>query len=158
MKDKNNEQTEVVEIAINRIKLLSVNINERLSPEETAASTINIEQQLNIALEANLVILEIKISFTTVKTNIGFIEGKIQNVFIIQNLKKFANPKKNNEIDLPENVLVTIMSLSISHSRALIAQATAGTAYQHIYMPIVNPVEVTRQLFPHLTQQPKSNL
>lgn len=153
MKGKNKNQAEFFEIAINRIKLLSLNIDESLSPEEPTATTINIEQKLNILLEANLIILELKISFTSIKNNISFIESKIQNVFTVQNLKKFKNSKKNNEINLPEDLLVTLMSLSISHSRALIAQANAGSAYQDIYMPIVNPVEVTRQLFPHLNNE-----
>jgi len=44
-------------------------------------------------------------------------------------------------------MLITIVGLSISHTRALMAQKALGTKFSEVYIPIVNPTQITKDLF-----------
>ena len=44
-------------------------------------------------------------------------------------------------------ILISIFSISFSHTRALMAKSAAGTKYSHLLLPIVNPTDLVKQLF-----------
>jgi hypothetical protein len=71
---------------------------------------------------------------------------KTSNVFLFSELPNF-HKSDSNEFNIPDNVLVTFLSLSISHSRALLAKNALGTKFADLYIPIVNPTEIFNQLF-----------
>ena len=70
---------------------------------------------------------------------------KVANVFKVENLASFL--VNSNKLNLPANVLATMLGLSISHTRALLARNTAGTPFGEFYIPIVNPNELAKRLF-----------
>jgi len=47
--------------------------------------------------------------------------------------------KEGETIDLDEKFWVTMLSLSLSHVRAITARSTNGTLLQNLVLPIVNP-------------------
>lgn len=49
--------------------------------------------------------------------------------------------KKTNEtqVEIPDDLLVTLMSVSYSSARGILAELTAGTDYFNILLPLVNP-------------------
>lgn len=61
-------------------------------------------------------------------------------IFQIVNLAEFEH-EKGKEIDLPEMFLITIGSISLSHTRALLADRTNGS----FVLPVVNPQELFRE-------------
>ena len=86
------------------------------------------------------------------ETEIAQIE--VENIFSIPNLKNFIGP--NEEVNFPPQAWVTMVSLSISHSRSLFARNLAGTKLNNAIIAIVNPVDVTKEFFPHVFQEQKS--
>lgn len=135
------------EIAINRIKLIGFKVRETTSPILIEDININMEPKLDVLGEIDAASFQLKITMSSVKTGESLAESIVQNIFMIKNIQQFATGTETLNYRFPEALLTTMVSLSISHARALMANALMGTVYQHIYLPIVNPVEITRHFF-----------
>jgi hypothetical protein len=75
-----------------------------------------------------------------------FVHIKVSNVFLIENMTQYYNTKTNS-LNLPDSVLVTMLSISVTHTRALFAKNTVGTIYENNIIPIVNPTEMAKEVF-----------
>jgi hypothetical protein len=139
------EQTQV-NIAIKKIKDIEFFINEECESANPPVSNISFELTININLNEKSV--EILLSTIFVDPSQGDVLMKIKtsNVFLFSELPNF-HKSDSNEFNIPDNVLVTFLSLSISHSRALLAKNALGTKFADLYIPIVNPTEIFNQLF-----------
>lgn len=126
-----------VNIGIKRIKEIGYQINEEILTE--ANTEINLTFGLTTNFDIGQKTTEIVLSATYFKkdTNETMLEIKTSNIFTILELEDFKN--KDNSFSLPENILVTLLSLSITHTRALLSKNTQGTKYADLYIPIVNP-------------------
>jgi len=145
-----------IPFSIKRIKVLSSSINETGVPPNIP---IEMEFQLNsqFNLEANILIFNLKISYfmqndTDAKTQVG--DFNVQNAFNIPDLKNYII--NETQINVPIDTLRILVSLSISHARALIAQLVSGTTFQEALLPVVNPTEVTDFFFPNYPPTPKN--
>lgn len=136
-----------VEIGIKRIKLLSFTIQDTKQIVVADRTNINLEPDLKIEPENDLIIFQIKTTLSSLETKEVYATGVVQNIFMVKNVKKLTSPENPSQITIPDGVLYTIVGLSISHTRALMAHALSGTTYEQIYIPIVNPVDVTAQFF-----------
>jgi len=67
-------------------------------------------------------------------------------VFSVLELADY-HKSENETYDIPDNVMVTFLSLSVSHTRALLAKNSQGTKFAGLYIPIVNPTDLFNQLF-----------
>jgi hypothetical protein len=47
---------------------------------------------------------------------------------------------------VPEEMMITAVSLAISHSRAILAMRTAGTEQSKFYLPLFNPAAIVKTL------------
>ena len=143
MADASNEV--VVEMQIQRIKQFSFTINEGLfKPDATFNVTIDTKHALDV--EKNFIDLTLRITFKYPDTEQFCIQSEISNIFFIKDLKKYII-EGEEDLAIPSNALITIMSLSISHSRALIFSSVGGSIYNGTILPLVNPEEVARQHF-----------
>lgn len=145
------------ELGIKRVKLQNFGVDESIEAPANNAANINIEQQLVFSIPDNLVTLTLFTKFSEIGTEKIFAHGVVQNSFIVKDLATMANKNNPQLLDLPDQLLVTILSISISHSRALIAASLMGTRFQDIYIPIVNPSTILHQLFvpnPKKTEAP----
>jgi hypothetical protein len=73
--------------------------------------------------------------------------GIVQNVFMVKDVRRMIDPKNREVLNMPDGVLSTLLGISISHSRALLAQSAMGTSFQDIYIPLVNPDQLAKELF-----------
>ena len=89
--------------------------------------------------------LQIAFDIKSVDNEKTFVHIKVANRFKIEKMASFM--PNDNEINLPDNALITMLSLSISHTRALLARNTSGTPYENFFIPIVNPAEMAKQIF-----------
>lgn len=55
--------------------------------------------------------------------------------------EKIIKKTTDNQVDIPDGLLVTLMSVSYSTCRGILAVLTAGTDYSNILLPLVNPAE-----------------
>ena len=93
------------------------------------------------------------IDFITKEDNTIFMSSRISNLFFVPTLNKYENPQTPNIYKLPDQMLVIILSISITHARALISRNAVGTKFADIYLPIINPTEFTHNLFKDVNEK-----
>jgi hypothetical protein len=71
----------------------------------------------------------------------------VQNVFSIQNFSKYH---KGNFTTFPSEFILSMISMSISHSRALYINQLSGTLFQDFMLPITNSLDAAKHFFPTL--------
>jgi len=133
-------------IAIKKIKEIEFFVNEAIELEDPALFNIGFELTINVTLLDNTIEMVLSTIFADSNRNNVFMRIKTSNVFLFLELADFRK-SESDEFDIPDNVMVTLLSLSISHSRALLAKNSLGTKFAELYIPIVNPSEILKQLF-----------
>ncbi|HEX3933461.1 MAG TPA: hypothetical protein VHW43_02200 [Puia sp.] len=73
---------------------------------------------------------------------------QVQNLYEIDNVVGFVN--EHNMIVLPEKSIISLLDLSISHTRALLAKNAAGTVYQDSPMPVFDAENAAQLFFPYM--------
>lgn len=137
---------EQVNIAISRIKEVEYFINESIELQPGAQVNINFQVTTNIKLDDKTVEMLLTVQFAEITEGIVLLKIKTSNVFSVLELADFHKPESET-YDIPDNVMVTFLSLSVSHTRALLAKNAQGTKFSGMYIPIVNPTDLFNQLF-----------
>lgn len=137
---------EQVNIAISRIKEVEYFINESTELQPGAQVSINFQVTTNFKLDDKTVEMILTAQFAEMTEGIVLLKIKTSNVFSVLELAEFYKPESET-YDIPDNVMVTFLSLSVSHTRALLAKNAQGTKFAGMYIPIVNPADLFNQLF-----------
>lgn len=140
-----NEVSEIVEIQISRIKQYSFTINEGIYKQNSTLD-VRIDTKHSIDIDKSLMDITLRILFKYPDLEDYCIQSEISNIFFVKDLLKYAVEGEEN-LAIPSKALVTMMSLSISHARALISSSVGGSLYNGIILPLVNPEEVAKQHF-----------
>ncbi len=135
-----------VEIAIAKIKEIEFSIQPSITFNPKEGFNVGFAVANTTDVEKQEIDFQITIDFKDKVTNENVVHIKASNKFFINEMKKFV-VEKDRSLDLPEDVMITMLSLSISHTRALLAKGTLGTPYEDQYFPIINPKEIARQVF-----------
>lgn len=138
-------------IAIKKIKEVEFFVNEDVNIEDPLRINIGFELTTNFSLSEKTVELVLSTQFSNRPisnrpSGVVFMKIKVSNVFVVMELEQFLNSELKT-FSIPDNVMVTFLSLSISHSRALLSKSALGTKFAELYIPIVNPIEIAKQLF-----------
>lgn len=145
-----------VQLSVKRIKEFSFFMNEMLFAQKQPKGDIlriDLSLQLAFTIENNLIFLLVRVyyHFPDSSEDEKLVDTQVQNVFEIPDLKKFLIGP--SEIILPSEVITTAVSLSLSHTRALIAKNIAGTLLQDNLMAITDPVVIAKHFFPKMFEQ-----
>jgi hypothetical protein len=62
----------------------------------------------------------------------------IQCDFLFKDYDEILKESQDHRIDIPDDLMITLMSVSFSSARGILVALTAGTDYQNIYLPLVN--------------------
>lgn len=62
----------------------------------------------------------------------------IQCDFLFKDYEEILKESQDHRIDIPDDLMLTLMSVSFSSARGILVALTAGTDYQNIYLPLVN--------------------
>lgn len=138
--------------SIKRIKDVSFYVNERLYIDDPLKMIkVELSQTIGVNVENNSVnfTLRVFLHYQDSPENI-LAELYVENIFEVENLKEFVSEKG---LGFPNQLLVSIISMSISHSRALLAKNLHGTVYQTVLIPITNPLEVAQHFFPSMFEE-----
>lgn len=138
-KELTQEEINNFSYGIVRVKALSFSCTEsRFINDPLKEIKIEMSQLFGTNLEKELLDLRLRTYlYYPDKPNEILTEISVQNVFAIPNFKKYYF---DNVFILPTQFLISIVSISISHSRALFCQNVSGTVYQDVIIPIVNPI------------------
>lgn len=135
-----------VSIAILRVKELFFSLNETLFVHDPN-KIVKIELSHNLQLSDDNTklnfVLTVYIFYVDSPPDQKLAEITVQNLFHISGLIT----EKDGSILLPNELLISIVNMSISHVRALFADRLGGSLYQQIILPITNPVEVAKHFF-----------
>ena len=71
------------------------------------------------------------------------LSGIVRTDYKVSNLKNVKN-NDNNVLDIPDQAMITMLSIAISHLRALLTKNASSTLHQNLILPIVNPAEIYR--------------
>lgn len=137
-----------LEWAIARVNTLAFKTNETSQiPVGQNAANINIGTQTTVNLENNFVAINIKVAFTTLEDHsITMVEGEFQTVFTFKDLIDWKNPDNESEILLPNEVTYTMLTISLSHARALLSFLSANGPFQHLIMPLLTKEWIEKEL------------
>lgn len=135
-------------IKISKIKTLSFIIND-FGLESMDLIRMDFKHGLNLRLSDNFIVFTLMTTFFVVNGDNQqmVLDCAIQNFFEVENLKQYAN-EKELKLDLPPAITIAIVSLSVSHARAIISNFTNGTNLQDFILPIIDPVKLATIFFP----------
>ncbi len=134
-----------INIGINQIKELEFSIIPKKEIKEDSIK-INLSVNTQFNKEEDLFEILITVDLLNNEDNLNLVHIKVSNIFKVENILQFENEEKTH-LNIPDGGLVTMLSLSISHARALLAKNTSGSVYENFYIPIVNPTEIAKQVF-----------
>ncbi len=106
---------------------------------------MNIQTELSFDFASDDLFFQIAVTFLNDEhRNIARIE--VMNNFVIQNLRQFHVSNSSEKIEIPEDLLTIIFSISFSHARALMSNHLNGTAIQSLMIPVISPKAVLKTL------------
>lgn len=135
-----------ISLGIKKIKDIEFFVDESIEIKNEENVNINFDVTTNIKKPDTSIELLITTTFSESAQNKSFLRIKVSNLFLVPEL--LSIPQANKDVfSLPDWLLTTMLSLSITHSRALMAKNAVGTKFQNMYIPVVNPNEVAKQIF-----------
>jgi hypothetical protein len=141
---------------IKKIKCLSFKINEDIEVD-LPTLMVNLNYRTTYNIEGGYFDFALDISFSPKdKPDVKCMEFDILNRFAVLDLAKYID-KETESFNFPPQVLVNILSLSISHSRAIISQQIGGTKYNDVIIPITDALPLATQFF-NLKLEPNTAL
>jgi len=134
------------EMNIVRVIDLAFSVNEKIFKLNAQIEVI-FTHRTSWSVENNMLVIDLNstIHYKDDTTKTPIISLTVQNIFSVKNLQDFII--ENGEPQIPINALVTMVSLCVSHSRALMAKNCAGTIYKGILLPLINPLEMTQSFY-----------
>ena len=139
-------EIDLKKIVPKRIKEISFQINEALVTT-TPLFKSEIALQFAFNLDTNIVDIGIRVFYRYENSTDELAFIIVQNVYEVPNLKQYEDDGK---LSLPQIVLVNLIGMSISHTRALFAARLAGTKLNDGILAIAPADEVARHFFPYI--------
>jgi len=144
------ENSELITFRILRVKDTAFTINENfyLNDKSPTDIKVSVNCELKTNIDVNLIIVEIFAFYyydTLVENQLASII--VQTAFNITDLKNYETEQR---LKLPPHFLVTLVSISLSHTRALFSKNIDGTAFNGMIMPLINPEEFSKSIFPEI--------
>lgn len=139
------KQVTPIEMNIVRVIELSFLVNEKIF-KEGAIVEFSFTHRSSWSVHDNMFGIDLtsSIHYKDDTSRAAILSLTVQNLFFIKNLGGFISEEKAM---IPTDALITMVSLSVSHSRALMAKNSAGTVYSGIILPLINPIEMTQSFY-----------
>ncbi|EMR00805.1 hypothetical protein [Cesiribacter andamanensis] len=135
-------------LSIAGIVELGFYVNEEVSLPEGKEAGLNITLSVEPQLAEEMVRFTVEAGFNLPDEPARFLAGgKVRTDYKVENLKSLAVKQGEEErLELPDQIAITMLSIAISHLRALLARSVCGTRHSHLILPIVNPAELFQQV------------
>ncbi len=138
-------------IKIQKIKDISFEIKENLFRENDKIIGFNIGHTIGFNSDINFANFKLIVlySYPDAPKEVVF-KIEVENVFEISNLNMYLPKAKeitNENMKVPSEILIAIVGISISHTRALLAKNLAGTVFEDIYLPVLNSLQLAEFFF-----------
>ncbi len=131
-----------INLQLKTIELLSFSLN---APQTTLANeypcrfNITIEQQCNLEEKKIKVIATIGIIHEADQQQLASLQSCC--LYQIENLDDFITNPATKQVSLPDQLIITLNSISISTTRGILFAQLRGTYLHNLVMPIVDPTQ-----------------
>ncbi|TXE16498.1 hypothetical protein ES731_13890 [Psychroflexus gondwanensis] len=88
----------------------------------------------------------INVEMKIIETNEAFAELKVENIFEIKPMSLISKPNNKGGYDIPNDILRTIVTISISTVRGILSEKLKGTVIQNEIYPLINPSSIFEQI------------
>ncbi|MBX7044680.1 MAG: hypothetical protein K1X86_02490 [Ignavibacteria bacterium] len=152
-----NEQ--IVNFKISSIDVLSFGFElkdefikyELEEPKKNREYFFDIKIQNNYMLPENFIQMEVNVNiFLDVQRTIKLGNILISNLFEVENLSSYYSEYEDT-MKFPENFILGLISLSVTHTRAVLITKTAGTFLENVMIPALS-VEDHKKLLSRITK------
>lgn len=159
-----DDKKEIPAFNIRKIKEFSFMVNESLF-EVDKPVRIQFQHQTTYHVENNFVNLILRVYYyyyadiaadAPIDPNSILVDFNVQNVFEVPELSKYL--VEGFGFILPKKLMASIVGVSISHTRSLMAHNISGTVYQNNIIPIIDPFDVTEAFYPNMFQEKNTEI
>ncbi|MDX2247174.1 MAG: hypothetical protein SF052_10380 [Bacteroidia bacterium] len=116
----------------------SVKVREFLNKPDTSPSEgeLKISYNFSLAFEADrdVLIIAVAIFYWKESSEDRLFSITVDNTFLIKDLASF---QRGQSYEIPDAVVHTLLSISISHTRGLLAHYSSGTPFESLLLPII---------------------
>ncbi len=145
MAHKENKEAQA-QVQYKGIELLSSSIAVPLGTENGIyAFTFDITTEIKLNPENKLIIVIIKVNIFTEDKSIILGEMSISNIFMVENYEDVILQDKKGIVNLPENLLITLSSVSLSTTRGVMWSTHKGTILHNAILPIIDTTSLFRK-------------
>ena len=145
----NPENKKDVSYSLNNVRELKFNYQDPyINIENFDLDSYNFKYGLQVNYKWNLkkelfgVVLDFLYKVKNEEEEAILLEFSNITEFKVENLKSIFNPRSSNDFDFDEKYETTFVSIAISTGRGMLITRTAGTFFQKIVFPIINPQNV----------------
>ena len=141
---KNSETEQMVSFRIKDIELLEFSLNQPLEPLKNQTIfhfNLGLEQKINPEKKTVQVILKIEISQQDKELRLASFSAAC--TFEVVNLEEYID-KKTSQVNLPENILISFNSITISTVRGIMYSQFKGTFLQNAILPVIDTAALMR--------------
>ncbi len=132
-------------LGIKKIKEIEFFINEDIKLDEIKAN-VRFDLTMNFNPDEKTLDMILTVHFSEMKNGESIMRIKTSNVFSILEFNDIIDLEKK-QFTIPDDIMITLLGLSVSHTRALHAKAILGTKFSGLYVPLINPAHLFKQLF-----------
>lgn len=149
--EENLIKKETAIVAIKRVKKISFSINEGYARSDVSLIKSLLEVKMGFNAPQNLVKLELRAYYVYDESPDQIVmEITVENVFELLNLSDFIPTDQDvtsETMNIPSKILVQMVAISVSHTRALFGEAISGTVMDATYLPVTDPVLAAKAFF-----------
>jgi hypothetical protein len=134
------EKTEQIGFQIKAIELLNSSLsapNKPLPLNAIFQFDINLEHRIGLENRILIVVCNVNVFDESKESSLGNIRTSC--IYEIQDLPSFFKEDKK-QFDLPEPLITTLNSISISTTRGMMFSFFRGTFLHHAILPVIDPI------------------
>jgi hypothetical protein len=132
-----------LEIAIHKIQELDFYVNDEDIKKREIEFYLKVDTQFNLG--EDVIKFDVRPVFH-VKNHPEehVLSNTSRTVFKTKGLREFLD--EENKLNIPDQYLITMLSISITHARALLSKSSLGSRFSNLFIPIVNPAAIFKDL------------
>ncbi|MCF8340872.1 MAG: hypothetical protein K9I82_07850 [Chitinophagaceae bacterium] len=128
------------EIQFRSIELISSNITALLfNIENNNAFTFEIKTEIQLNQENKFIIVIISVQIFNESKDFQLGSLTTNNIFFVENYESIVTQEGNGKVSIPDTVVTSLNSISISTTRGVMWNTFKGTFLHNAILPILDP-------------------
>ena len=128
------------EIQFRSIELISSNITALLfNIENNNAFTVEIKTEIQLNQENKFIIVIISVQIFNESKDFQLGSLTTNNIFFVENYESIVTQEGNGKVSIPDTVVTSLNSISISTTRGVMWNTFKGTFLHNAILPILDP-------------------